>query len=284
MLVLRTLINGIRLPNVVLFLGALLAPTQLLAEATTTYSLGVFPHLPPRDLEKVFAPFAGDLSEAVNKKIILTSSTTFNKFAANLDKEKYDLAFVQPFDYIRASDKHGYLPIASRREKLSAVIVTNQDSSVKSLADLRGKKLALPPASAAVSRLIRAYLRSHGINPDRDIQLNHYRTHFSCMQQVIIGEAVACGTAFPARRYFQGKYKVVLPVIAKTREIPHALWIINQRIPQADREIIRQRILGWAKSENGKKMLANGRLTPFVAVTDADYNVVRKIATQASSR
>jgi len=284
MLPVRKLNYGFRPLTVVLFLCAALIPAPLLAGDPMTYSLGVFPHLPPRDLEKVFAPLAGDLGKAVDRKILLTSSTTFNKFSANLDEAKYDIAFVQPFDYIRAADMHGYLPIASRQEKLSAVIVVKKHTGINSLADLRGKKLALPPASAAVSRLIRAYLRAHGIDPDHDIKLNHYRTHFSCMQQVMIGEAVACGTASPARRYFEGKYKVSLPVIAHTREIPHALWIIHKRVSRKDREIIRNRILGWANSEEGRKLLANGRLTPFVRVTNSDYNIVRKIAAKASSK
>ena len=279
--ILRTIM---RKPVRLVLLVALFAPIRLLADNGTAYSLGVFPHLPPRDLEKVFAPLAGDLGKAVNKKVMLGSSATFDKFAANLDEEEYDIAFVQPFDYVRAADEHGYLPLATRKEKLSAIIVTGENSPVKSVADLRGKKLALPPSSSAVSRLLRAYLRNHGIDPDRDIELIHYRTHFSCMQQVIIGEVMACGTAPPTRHYFESKYNVTLPIIAETRGIPHALWIIHKRVPLKDREIILQRILSWGKTKEGKRMLADGRLAPYVPVTDAAYNIVRKLAKQASAR
>jgi len=256
------------------------SPVQLLADSTKVYTLGVFPHLPPRDLEKVFSPLAGDLGEAVHRKIVLTSSTTFDKFSANLFEEKYDIAFVQPFDYVEAADKHGYLPLATRQEKLTAIIVTKFNSPIKTLTDLRGKKLALPPAGSAVSRLLHAYLSKHGLKPDRDVELVHYRTHFSCMQQVIIGEVAACGTAPPTRFYFQSKYKVELPVIASTRGIPHALWIIQKRVPAADRKIILDRILSWGKTEKGKRMLSDGRLAPYIPITDADYNIVRQIAKQ----
>jgi len=273
-----------QIPVRFILLVVLFAPIQLLADSGATYSLGVFPHLPPRDLEKVFAPLAGDIGKALHKKVMLGSSATFDKFAANLDEEEYDIAFVQPFDYVRAADEHGYLPLATRKEKLSAIIVTGENSPVKSVADLRGKKLALPPSSSAVSRLLRAYLRNYGIDPDRDIELIHFRTHFSCMQQVIIGEVMACGTAAPTRHYFESKYNVTLPVIAETRGIPHALWIVHKRVPPKDREIILQRILGWGKTEEGKRMLADGRLAPYVPVTDAAYNIVRKLAKQASTR
>jgi phosphonate transport system substrate-binding protein len=276
--------NKVLKPVLVILIITLVAPVRLLADNNASYSLGVFPHLPPRDLEKVFAPLAGDLGKAVHKKVLLNSSATFDKFAANLDEEEYDIAFVQPFDYIRAADEHGYLPLATRKEKLSAIIVTRQDSPLKSLNDLRGKKLALPPSNSAVSRLLRAYLWKNGINPDRDIELIHFRTHFSCMQQVIIGEVVACGTAPPTRRYFEGKYNVILPVIAETRGIPHALWIVHKRVPLKDRKILLQRILSWGKTKEGRRMLADGRLAPYVPVTDAAYDVVRKLAKQASGK
>lgn len=271
----RILVPG--LPGLLAIL-IMLAPLCAAAENSKAYTLGVFPHLPPRDLERVFAPLAADLGKKISGSVQLASSTTFSKFAANLDAEKYDVAFVQPFDYIRAARQHGYIPIATRTEKLAVIVVTRSDSPLTSLSDLRNKKVALPPATAAVSRLLRAHLKANGIDPDKDIQLVHYRTHFSCMQQVLIGEAVACGTAAPARRYFQSKYMVKLKIIAHSRDIPHSLWIVNPRVPAADREIIRKRILNWGNTADGQRLLADGKLKPFVPTKDSDYNIVRKMA------
>jgi len=242
------------------------------------YSLGVFPHLPPRDLEKVFAPMAADLAGVLGARVELHSSTTFKKFAERLDNEEFDIAFIQPFDYIRAADKHGYLPLATRTEKLATIVVTSVDSPLNSIQDLRNKKVALPPRTAAVSQLLRGYLKSQGINPDRDIKLSHYRSHVSCMQQVLIGEAVACGTAAPARRFFQSKFNISLKVIAKSREIPHTLWVAHKRLPAEVRAKILARIVDWSNTREGQALLERGKLTPFVAVTDKDYDVVRKLA------
>lgn len=241
------------------------------------YVMGVFPHLPPRDLEDVFAPMASDLGTHIGRHVALRSNTTFERFTENLEKQEFDIAFVQPFDYVRVADKYGYRPLATRVEKLAAIVVVKPDSPLASLANLKGKRIALPPESSAVSHLFLGQLRAGGINPDQDVKLSRHRSHVSCMQQVIIGEADACVTAAPALRFFQEKMHAELRIIAQSREIPHTLFIVHPRVPKKDREAIRARILSWDKTEEGKKLLARGQLTPFVPISDSDYDVVRKL-------
>jgi phosphonate transport system substrate-binding protein len=242
------------------------------------YVLGVFPHLPPRDLEEVYAPMAADLGKAIGSRIVLRSNTTFERFMENLDKQIFDIAFVQPFDYVRIADKYGYRPLAVRKEKLATIVVVKEDSKLKTLADIKGKTVALPPRVAAVSYLLKGHLKQEKIIPGKDVKLSHHRSHMSCMQQVLIGEAVACGTAAPAVRFFEHKTKVKMRVIGKTREIPHALFVIHPRVPRSEREQLSNRILGWAKTEDGMKMLKRGKLSPFIKITDKDYNIVRELS------
>lgn len=259
-----------------LLLIAATSPT--LADNKPQYVLGVFPHLPPRDLEKVFAPMAADLGKTIGSSIQLRTSTTFDRFSSLLNKEEFDIAFIQPFDYIRVADKLGYLPLATRTEKLSAIVVTRADSRLKSLQDLKNQKVALPPKTAAVSHLFRGHLRQNGLRPDKDVELVHFRSHVSCMQQVLIGDVAACATAAPARRFFQAKMNIEFKVISSSREIPHTLFAIHPRVPKDTREAIQARILNWSNTREGQELLGRGKLTPFVPVTDRDYNVVRELA------
>jgi phosphonate transport system substrate-binding protein len=239
------------------------------------YVLGVFPHLPPRDIEEIYAPIAKDLGKQVGKDVVLSSNTTFERFAENLDKQVFDIVLVQPFDYVRIADRYGYRPLATREEKLSTVLVVKQESTLKGYADLRRKHLALPDETAAVSLLALAHLRNLKLIPGKDVTVTYHRSHISCMQQVVIGEADACGTAAPSVRFFERKMNVQLKSVDKTREIPHALFAVHPRVPAQDREALRRRILDWGNTEDGRAILARGELRPFVAISDADYNVVR---------
>jgi phosphonate transport system substrate-binding protein len=242
------------------------------------YVMGVFPHLPPRDLEDVFGPMAKDFGEHLGHPVVLASSTTFERFSESLDSQKFDIAFVQPFDYIRIAEKYGYLPLATRTERLNGIIVTPKDGPLKSVSGLKGKHIALPPSSAAVSQLILLHLRERGLQPDKDLTVTYHRSHVSCMQQVVIGEADACGTAAPSLRFFQNKMQVDLKVIASTRDIPSSLFVIHPRVPKKERERLRNRIISWSNTDEGKTILARGELTPFMHVDDNDYDVVRRLS------
>ncbi len=242
------------------------------------YILGVFPYLPPRELEKVFSPIAADLSKAIGRPVTFRTSSTYRKFMEHLDNQVFDIAFVQPFDYIRIADKYGYKPLATRQETLTALIVTKQDSPLNNVGDLKNKTVALPPEVAAVSHLVTDLMNTNHFVPGKDIKLTHHRSHISCMQQILIGTADACGTAAPALRFFQHKMKVELKIIGQSRAIPHTLFCIHPRVSEKEQQAILKQILEWGKTESGKQLLARGKLKPMMPIKDSDYNIVREMA------
>ena len=77
------------------------------------YTLGVFPYLAPRELEKMYAPIAADYSRALNENVQFMTSSTYKVFMKNVDSQQYDIVFVQPFDYVAIADKYGYVPLAA---------------------------------------------------------------------------------------------------------------------------------------------------------------------------
>ena len=148
---------------VVLCFALISASAQENPEPLRPYVFGVFPYLPPLELESVFAPIAADFKRVLGRDVQFVSKTSYESFSRNLlDEQTYDIAFVQPFDYVLAADHSGYLPLAARPEKLYALLVTTENSPIRSIADLKGKRISLPPRDAAISRLIRVYFPSQG--------------------------------------------------------------------------------------------------------------------------
>ncbi|WP_455210844.1 phosphate/phosphite/phosphonate ABC transporter substrate-binding protein [Kaarinaea lacus] len=267
---------GLRGLVLLTFLSILAAtPTQAdVSQSEQELVLGVFPYLPPRELEKVYAPIAVLFSEALGKKVLFRSSSSYRKFMSKLDQQAFDIVMVQPFDYVHIADQFGYVPIAARDEALSTVVVVPRDSALANLESLKGKKVALPPSVAAVSLLLKAALKDKGLKVD-DVQISHHRSHISCMQQVVIGAVDACGTAAPALRFFTDNMGVELKIIAETRKIPHTLFAAHPKITPAEREKILQILQALAATEEGRRLLQRGKLKPFKPVTDAHYDEVR---------
>jgi len=239
------------------------------------YLMGVFPYLAPRELEKMYSPIAAEFSNTLKKDVLFRTSSTYKNFMKNLDKQMYDIVFVQPFDYVSIADKYGYRPLATRNKPLPAIIVIKPDSAIKSIKDLRGKTISLPPSVAAMSYLVKDHLEKNGIDPDKDVTIEHHRSHASCMRSVLIGNAQACGTAPPALRFFQDKMKSRLKIIAKTKGIPSTLFAIHPRITENQRKELLKQITGWPDTEKGKKLLKNTKVQAFIPIKDKKYNGVR---------
>jgi phosphonate transport system substrate-binding protein len=242
------------------------------------YLLGVFPYLAPRELEKMYSPVAADYSQAIDATVLFRTNTSYKSFMENLDKQRYDIVFVQPFDYVAIADKHGYRPLATRSKPLPAIFVVKPDSGVTRVEDLRGKTIALPPEVAAISYLIKNHLSEKGIDPEKDVTIKHFDSHGSCMRNVLIGTVDACGTAPPALRFFQSKMHTELKVIAKTKLIPNSIFAVHPRVPQEVVEKLRNRIATWQNTPEGKALLDVLKVEMFVPAQDSEYEGVREMS------
>src|SRR5215472_3676438 len=108
-------------------------------EGDKPYEFGVLPYLPLAKIQELYGPIAADFEAKLGRPVWLSSKGDYTQYTAAVNKEIYDIAFVQPFDYVVAHDKHGYLPLARRRDALGALIVVRTDSPITAIQDLRGK-------------------------------------------------------------------------------------------------------------------------------------------------
>src|SRR5258705_1289321 len=113
---------------------------------------------------------ARDFEAKLGRPVRLSSKAAYAAFGDELRNETYDIALVQPFDYVDAHDKHGYLPLARRGEALEAVIVVRQDSPLANIRDLKGRIVSHPPPDAAGSHLTSMAFRDVSIHPPTRIK------------------------------------------------------------------------------------------------------------------
>lgn len=245
--------------------------------AEKPYELGILPYLPLTRIHELYAPVAGDLGAKLGRQVRLSSKADYRSFREELRRQAYDIGFVQPFDYVDAHDRHGYLPLARRAERLDAVIVVREDSPLRAIRDLEGRTIANPPMDAAVSFLTSMALRDAGINPKTGVTRYYGKNHYACLQSVVIGAADACGMAKGALRTIENERpKNRFRILHQTASIPPALFVVHSRIAQKEQAIILRTILEWPNTEEGRKIIERGQFTPFVAANDAEYDVVRR--------
>ena len=247
--------------------------------ADKPYELGILPYLPLTRIHELYGAVAGDLGAKLGRQVRLSSKADYGSFREELRRQTYDIGFVQPFDYVDAHDKRGYLPLARRAEPLDAVIVVREDSPLRAIKDLEGRTLANPPMDAAVSFLTTMALREAGIDPNTGVKRFYGKNHYACLQSVVIGAADACGMAEGALRTIESERPPTAAkfrILHQTASIPPALFVVHARVAQKDRAIILRTILEWPNTEEGRKIIERGQFVPFVVANDAEYNVVRR--------
>lgn len=272
-------------PGTVITACALLAASLPLAaqppaaappEGGAPYELGVFPFIAAPRIEKVFAPIAAQLSDALRRPVRYRSTRTYSQFMDNLERCLYDIAYAQPFDYVRIAYDAGYVPLVARKGILTAQLLVLSESPLRKVGELEGRVLGLPPAVAAVSYLSETILLDAGLVPHRDLELRHFRHHDACVQQLVIGNVDACATGPRTRVEQSERMGVRFRCLGESRRIPTPLVMVHERVPEAERERVKQALLAVTLPPEARSIL-NGEVSPFFEVDDADYESVREI-------
>jgi phosphonate transport system substrate-binding protein len=265
-------------------LALILVPTRFAVADSDNSGLtfGVFPYLPTKEMERIFAPIAARFGELTGRPVTLRSRPDYERFREQVRQQTYDILFIQPFDYVSVAATSGYIPLArwvassdqDDRGNLNAIIVTREDSAVQTLADLQDQDVAVPNFDAAVSLLGRHALASAGIN----VNIHATGNHIACLQQVQVRRSAACITAWPPVKLFEKKNGVKLRLVFTTDTIPSSLFAVHARVPEKQRRLLETELLSWRSDDpHDTAYLARGAWTRLYPATDKDYDTVRAI-------
>ncbi|MGD8568225.1 MAG: phosphate/phosphite/phosphonate ABC transporter substrate-binding protein [Gammaproteobacteria bacterium] len=268
--------SGLFSISILLIITLLGAGSSAHAGKITQYKFGVFPFMPMAALIKYYNSVSMDFTRRVNKRVIAQTRPTFKEFSEEIEKETYDIIFIQPFDYPKAY-AHNYRPLARRSEPLDAILVTRTDAPIKSIKDLKGKTLVNPPKEAAISQVIKKELMNSGIDWKTNIKIIYTRNHFACIQMVLVSQADACSTTTPVLHHWQNTRlkKKKLHIIHQAESVPHTLYMAHKRVPDEDKEKFKEAILTWDNRPEGKMILKIFNLHSFVEAKDSEYDVIR---------
>jgi phosphonate transport system substrate-binding protein len=245
------------------------------------YTLGVFPFLAKPTLEEIYAPIAAELAVALGRPVRILIAPSFEKFTENLERQHYDIAHIHPFEYVISGKKSGYKPLVTGTEMLRAVFAVKAESTIKEPHDLKGKVIGLPPRVATASYLAKVALAESGLKPDKDVAIQYFRTHQSCLQKLLIGDIDACACGESILHVFEDQSKIKFRVILNSPEIPYPLFVVHRRVPVADQETIRKALVSSQLSGVDPKL--RNLFFPgtekqggyFRSTQDEDFDIVR---------
>lgn len=175
--------------------GARVAATP----AERVYKVGFDPRLDPCEDARIYAPLMDYLSRKTGKRFELRFTKSGENIIDNLGKGVVDFALLGGVSYVRAHEWYGATPLvrglsAAGSDTYRGAIITQPDSRIRSLAQLRGKSLAFGNESSTQGHLIpQKMLLAAGIRIDDLSHSSYLGSHQAAADAVIAGTFDAGG-------------------------------------------------------------------------------------------
>lgn len=271
---------------VILFIFAATMPAGTCADtATRPLRMGVFPRRNFNDTMRLFLPLAQELSRRLHRAVRLETTPDFPSFWRAVASGRFDIVHFNQYQYLRAHKEYGYRVFGMNEEfghrSMRSVILVRRDSQLRSLRDLRGKRILFGgDRSAMLGYIAPTYLlRKAGLHDD------DYRKEFATTPLNV-------GIAMVDRRADAGASSDLLPregvlreridpsklrILAEGRRIAGLPWALSPRLSKPERKRIARAMLDLGRTVSGRRVLANAELNAIVPARDADYDSARRM-------
>lgn len=259
-------------------LGTIVATVLALssAMAAETISVGVVPQFDLRRINSVWRPLLDGLERQTGLTFRLDVPPSIPAFEKSLMAGEYDLAYMNPYDYVVARKRQGYVPlIRDFGGDLSGIVVVAKDSPLTRVEQLNGKVVAFPSPNAMGAALLpRAeFARKFHIRTTEQ----YVKSHSSAYLAVILGEADAAGGIAATFDLLPAESRQKLRILYQTETFPPHPLAAHPRLSAAQRDAIVQAFLTLAGTPAGKNSVAEIPMrTPGPAST-TDYAGLDKL-------
>lgn len=234
------------------------------------------------NLQREFGPFKAKFEELSGLKVQFFGVSGRTAAVEAMAADQIDFVLTGPAEYVVFSARVKGQPVVTwQRPDYLANVVALEDGPVKSLADLKGKKVSFHEIGSTSRHLAPASVLSEGnLTYGRDYEPVFVKVNVG-LEALRRGDLAALGMNMndlkgAAKRLPDLKLKV----IARSKELPDDVLIASPKVPVATVEKVRKVFL-----DNGAAMMASvlateanqkyagGTFKP--GVTDKDYDSVR---------
>ena len=260
---------------------ALSASFMTAAQAQTTLRVTTIPEEAATEQVRKFTPLANYLEKQLGMKVQFTPVTDYPAAVESLVNKKVDVVWFGGFTFVQANIRSGgkIVPIAQREEdtKFRSVFITQKNSGITKLADLKGKQVSFGSQSSTSGHLMpRSFLLDAGINPDRDFKRVAYSgAHDATIASVVSGRVDAAALDITVWNKFVNEKKVdtnKVDVFFTTPPYFNYNWSVNADMPVALREKITKALLALdMNTPEGKEILTLNRASKYIPTTPDNY-------------
>jgi ABC-type phosphate/phosphonate transport system substrate-binding protein len=211
-----------------------------------------------------YKPLLQLLSKELKQNVKLVTVDKYSVFAKGLAEGKYDLVFIHPAHIGLQAVKHdGYVGLASAKgyTDYRARVMVAKTSPLKSLDDLRGKKIGVPAVESITTTMFTAELRGRGFhNPENVYTATRYQDAVPFMIENGFVDAGVTGSGTVAKKWEAKGGRI----LAELKPIPIKQFLASGKMNETDREKVKNLLLNMSENDAGRAALAKIGMTGFV--------------------
>jgi phosphonate transport system substrate-binding protein len=259
---------------------ALVAVTSF-AQAQQVLRVTTIPEEAATEQIRKFGPLSQYLEKSLGMKVEFTPVTDYPAAVEALVNKQVDLVWFGGFTYVQAQIRSGgkIIPIAQREEdtKFRSVFITQKNSGITKLTDLKGKQVSFGSQSSTSGHLMpRTYLLEAGLNPEVDFKRIAYSgAHDATIASVVSGRVDAAALDITVWNKFVSENKVdtsKVDVFYTTPPFFNYNWSVHADMPVALRDRITKSLLALnMNTPEGKEILTLNRATKYIPTKAENY-------------
>ena len=247
-----------------------------------TVYVGVISRYPSSVIYRGYQPVMDYLSSATGRYFALRLGGSYEETVQQLVHGRVSAAFLGAYLYVKAHEENGVVCIVQPLNddgapSFRSLLITREGSNIRSLKDLEGRRVALPPElSYSANWLLTRAMPKAGLDFKSIGSVRHLPNHHAVVYELLRGNVDAAVVKDRVAREFVGRG---VRVVATSDPIPGAPVVVAASHDAQLVADIRQALLGIKPRDPATARLiatwdpefANG----FTAARDADYNGLR---------
>jgi phosphonate transport system substrate-binding protein len=277
----------------ILFIQAFAAFTSLASKADAreeSLVIGLVPEMnifKQRERFELLAPY---LSKNLGIEVRLTI-LTYGNIIEKFKEEEIDAAFLGSFTGALAISQLGVVPLVrpinmDNTSTYQGYIFVRKDSNITSVADMKGKSMALVEKTTAGFVFPMAWLKRHGIDDistffnEQFISGSHDRT----ISLVLNGKAnvgAAKSTIYKNMRKWQPRIDSELVILTNSPKVPSNTFCVSKKLDQQYRGQLKDLLLNLRGDSGGREVLKKLGAKRFVETGRDQYQPVFDLAKEA---
>jgi len=267
--------------------GTANASTKGSALKDTVLKIGRIPFTNATDMVRKHEGLLNYLREELGlKEARLVLAPSYTGIVTKLASGEIDIGWLGTLSYVEAKDKFNLkLLVKPKRFKTTSyrgIIITREDSGIRTLADLKGKRFAWVEKDSASGYIFpKALLLEAKIDPEKDFaEAGFLSKHDAVVLNVLLGKYDAGACYDDARNTLRDKSKInELTILATTQDISNEPLFVRPDLPEDLCDKIKKAFLKLnIDNPVYKKVLEDCTdVQGFVSAADSDYDYVRKM-------